>query len=58
MSYMDKIADEIGVKPDVLKILREDFKLGLKVSCVLLSEEREISNNQIALFKYHKCELR
>ena len=49
MGYMDEIADEIGVKPDVLKILREDFKLGMKVSCVSPSEEREISNNQITL---------
>ena len=34
MDYMDEIADEIGVKPDWMKILREDFKLGLKVGCV------------------------
>ena len=34
MNYMDEIADEIDVKPNWMKILKEDFKLGLKVSWV------------------------
>ena len=32
MNYMDEIAEEIGVKPDVTKLLKEDFRLGWKVS--------------------------
>ena len=29
---MDTLADEIGVKPDIIKFFKKDFKLGWKVS--------------------------
>jgi len=31
MTYMDEVADEFGVKPDVWKLFKEDFRLGWQV---------------------------